>query len=170
MKRPHLLCVLAIALALTIHTFGQDTKPSDKETLVKASKILEQAPFHEKAKDFRAWAVNYVIQTDEVSVVVCGGDIMAPLLDKKNKFSSELIAQYTIGMAAYKISNPASASDENAAQLAGIESALRAYQSMVKEKPKAQYAPMDDLAAKDTSGELKKMVDAANCGKKSSDK
>ena len=171
MQRPHLFFILAIGLLLTFNGFGQDSKPSDKEMLVKASQILEQAPFHEKAKDFRAWAVNYVIQTEDVSVIVCGGDVVAPLLDKKNKFSSELVAQYTIGMAAFKINNPAMAKDENAAQLAGLESAIRAYQAMVKEKPKAQFAPMDDLAAKDSSGELKKMVDAADCTKKkSSDK
>lgn len=170
MKRPLSLFACLFCMCLSIHAFSQDQKPSEKEMLVKASQILEQSPFHEKAKDFRSWAVTYVMQTKDVDVVVCGGSVVAPLLDKKNKYGSELIAQYTIGMAAYKISNPSQANDENAAQLAGLESAIKAYQAMVKEKPKAQFAPMDDLATKLNSGELKKMVDAANCGKKSSDK
>jgi hypothetical protein len=167
MKCPLFLSTFVILLCLSAAAIGQEQKLSDKEMLVKASQILEQSPFHEKAKDFRAWAVNYVIQTKDVDIIVCGGDIVAPLLDKKNKFGSELIAQYTIGMAAFKINNPEQANDENAAQLAGLESAVKAYQAMVKEKPKAQFAPMDDLAAKLANGELKKMVDAANCGKKS---
>ena len=133
--------------------------------LVQIAQMLEEQPFNEKAKDFRAWAITYVIQTDAVSVVVCAGKIVEPLLDKKNKYGSELTGQYTIGMAAFKLKNPDKADDENAAQLAGLESAIKAYQAMVKEKPKAQFVGMDDFAAKLQSGELKKMVDEADCGK-----
>ena len=87
-------------------------------------------------------------------------------MDKKNKYGSELIGQYTIGMAAFKLENPGKKDHENAAQLAGVESMLRAYEQMVKEKSKAKFAGMDELLTKRDNGELKKMIDAANCGKK----
>lgn len=126
---------------------------------------MEVKPFDKEAKDARAWAVRYVIETDEVSVLLCGGEAMKPLLDKKNKFSSELIAQYTIAMAAFKLENPNN-KNENDAQLAGVESALRAYEQMVKEKPKNRFPAMDDLLAKRDSGELKRMIENENCGSK----
>ena len=65
---------------------------------------------------------------------------------EKYKYSSEMFGQYTIGMAAYKLSNPGK--DEASAQLAGYESALLSYEAMVKEEPKAKDSSMDALLAK----------------------
>src|SRR3712207_4169705 len=120
-----ILTLLFIALGAQIG-FGQNT-PSDKETLVKAARFLEQKPFDKDAKKIREWAMLYVIQTKDVSVILCT-DATKTMLDKKNKNSSELLGQYTIGMAAFKLENPDKKTDENAAQLAGFESALKAYE------------------------------------------
>lgn len=136
-----------------------------RSELIKAAQYLEENPFSKDAKGIRAFAVKYVIETDEVSVVVCGGELTSPLLDKKNKNSTELIGQYTIGMAAFKLQNPSN-KNENDAQLAGIESTLRAYEKMTAEKPKTKHDGMDGLLAKRNASELKGLVDQADCGKK----
>lgn len=149
--------------AMAMAAAGQ-SNTDNKDLLLKATQILEVQPFHEKAKDFRGWAMRYIIETDDVSILVCAGPLLEPIMDKKNKYANELLAQYSMGMAAFKLANPDKAKDENAAQIAGIESALRSYESMVKEKPKAKFQGMDDLAAKAKNGELKKMVEDAKCG------
>lgn len=154
------LCAAVLVLQAASHaqSFG-------KQELISASAALEKDPFSGDAKNLRGLAVRYVIETNDVSIIVCGGDLMQPLLDKKNKNSTELIGQYTIGMAAFKLQNPDNA-DENAAQLAGLESALRAYEAMLQKKPKTKHAGMDDLLAKRNSNVLSDLVAKANCGKK----
>ena len=107
--------------------------------------------------------MRYIIETDDVSITVCS-DMLSATMDKKNKNSSELLAQYSMAMAAFKLANPDKAKDENAIQLAGMESMLRSYENMVKEKPKTKFQALDDLVAKREKGELKKLVDDAKCG------
>ena len=164
MKKSIVTFVLFLCVGLTAQvTCGQTAKPTDRETLIKATQILEAQPFQDKAKDFRGWAMRYIIETDDVSILVCS-PMFSAILDKKNKYGDELLAQYSMGMAAFKLSNPDKAKDENAAQLAGMESMLRAYENMVKEKPKAKFQALEDLVAKRDKGELKKFVEEAKCG------
>lgn len=137
---------------------------SDKERLIKAAKFLEENPLDKNAKDIRAWAFTWAAETKDVTVVICGGTA-SPFLDKKLKFGSEMLAQYAIAMTAYKLQNPNS-TDENAAQLAGVESALKVYEKLVADKPKGKAQTIEDLIAKRSSGELAKFVAAADCGKK----
>ena len=167
MKKLSILFSLLFIAVVSTSINAQDQNQKDRETLIKAARFLEEKPLDEKAKAVRGWAVSFVIKTDQVSVVVCGGDFMKPLLDKKNKNGAELIGQYTIGMAAFKLEHPDSKDDENAAQLAGVESALKAYEAIIKEKPKTSLPGMDDLVSKRNKGELRSLVEAAHCaGKK----
>lgn len=166
MKKNIITLVLVLFVLFSVQiAFGQDNeKTSNKELLIKATQILEAQPFHEKAKDFRSWAMRYVIETDDVSVVICGGQLLDAVMDKKNKYSGELLAQYTIAMAAFKLANPDQAKNENAAQLAGMESMLKAYEAMVREKPKAKFNKLEELVTKRNNGELKKLVEDSKCG------
>ncbi len=165
MKKLILFTTFILIFVFTVFGQNSETKMSEKESVIKASQVLESQPFHEKAKDFRSFAVGYVIETKDVNIIVCGGKMMEAILDKKNKYGSELTAQYTIAMAAFKLSNPDN-KNENDAQYAGLVSATKTYENIVKDKPKAKHAGMDDLVIKRENGELRKMVDAANCGKK----
>ena len=140
---------------------GQNDEKNAPETLIKAATFLEQKPLDKKAKDVRSWAVKWIIATDKVTVNVCS--LIISGVDKKYKYNSEVFGQYTIGMAAFKLANPDKAKDEDAAQLAGIESALIAYESMIKEQPMARQAFLDDLLAKRDRRELANFVKENNC-------
>ena len=167
MKKSIITFALFLCVGLTAQIgFGQTPKPDDRETLIKAARFLEEKPLDKDAKNIRGWAMLYIIETKDVSVIICGGDLTKAALEKKNKYGSELLGQYTIGMAAFKLENPAGATDENAAQLAGLESMLKSYEVIIKEKPKAKFAGMDDLIKKRDNGELKAAVETADCGKK----
>ncbi|MEP6903074.1 MAG: hypothetical protein ABJA66_15085 [Actinomycetota bacterium] len=145
--------------------FGQTAPQTDQERLIKASGFLEAKPFDKDAKETRAWAIKWASETTAVTVIVCGGT-GGVLLDKKIKFGGELLGQYLISMTAFKLQNPDKANDENAAQLAGMESVVRTYEAMLKENPKAKAARMDDLLGKRNDGTLAKYVADADCGKK----
>ncbi|HEX4786015.1 MAG TPA: hypothetical protein VH350_16860 [Candidatus Sulfotelmatobacter sp.] len=50
--------------------------------------------------------------------------------------------------------NPANVTDWNAAFLAGMQGALRAYESILRQKSAAKYSFLDDLLAQRESGRL----------------
>ena len=140
-----------------VHTDEKDAP----ETLIRSARLLEQKPLDKDAKKVRGWAMQWLIVTDKVSVKICS--LILSGVDKKYKYGSELIGQYTIGMGAYKLANADKAQDEDAAQQAGIESALASYEAMVAEQPKAKNAFMDELLAKRGQGTLAAYVKENNC-------
>lgn len=155
---------LALILSMAFASFAGDSQKDEKnepEMLIKATRFLEQKPFDKDAKNIRSWAITWVISTDKVSVTVCS--LLVSGIDKKYKYSGEVFGQYTLGMAAFKLANPERAKEEDAAQLAGIESALTSYEAMLREQPKVKNGFMDDLLAKRAQGELSKYVAENNC-------
>jgi hypothetical protein len=156
------ILVFILAPAGICSSFQADEKEAS-EKLIKTARLLEQKPLDKDTKELRAWAIKWLIVTDKVSVGVCS---LMLGVEKKYKYSSDLFTQYTIGMAAYKLSNPDKAQDEDAAQLAGIESAITSYEAIVAEQPKAKNAFMDDLLAKRGQGALAVYVKENNCKNK----
>ena len=158
---------LSMIIALSFVAFAAQASfaQSQKDLVIRTAHALETAPLDKETARMQFEAIRWVIETDEVSITVCG-NAFGPFLDKKNKASTEATAAYTIGMAAFKLEHPEKASDENAAQLAGIETALKLYEAYVKEKPKAKFDPVEGLITKRNSGELAAFVAAANCSKK----
>jgi hypothetical protein len=153
-------CLVVIGLLSSSSAARVYQKEDPAQTLIKASRFLEERPFDKDAKKIRGWAVGWVTETDKVGVKVC------PLIlgvEKRYKYSSELIVQYTIGMAAFKLANPERAGDEDAAQLAGIESAISFYESMIKTEEKSKSSFMNQLLAKRADGSLAQFVKDNNC-------
>ncbi len=141
----------------------QKDEKEEIELLIKSVRFLEERPLDKKAKDVRSWGMKWIIATDKVSVNICSLILSGP---EKYKYNSELLAQYTIGMAAFKLSNPDKASDDGAVQLAGFQSALIVYEAIVAQEPKAKLKFMDDLLAKRADGSLAKYLAENNCKKK----
>lgn len=161
--------MFSVSLLITfvgISTVSASAQQFGPQQLIQATKFLQDKPFDKDAATIRGMAVRYVMETKDVTVIVCGGDITKPFLDKKNKNSTELIGQYTIAMAAIKLLNPG-LDDENAVQLAALNSVLKTYEVMIREKPKTRFEPMDEYIQKRDKGELEALVAAAACGKKS---
>lgn len=127
MKQTSVTCLVVIVLfaAVGLARGGQKDEKDAPARLIKAAEFLEEKPFDKDAKNIRAWAINWIITTDKVSVTVCS--LLISGIDKTYKYSGEIFAQYTIGMAAFKLSSAEKAKDENAVQFSGINSALTAY-------------------------------------------
>lgn len=146
-------------------TFAQSQKDKDRKAFISNARLLEAKPFDPNADAARNWGFKYIADTDEVSVVLCS-EVLKLIPEKKNKFKSELLLQFTFGTAVFKLENPDQKEDESAAQFAGMESMLRTYEKMVAENEKAKSPGMDELITKRDNGELKTLVEGANCGKK----
>jgi len=136
---------------------------TEKGNVIAAARALETTPLSEGTSKIAQRAFKWVAETDEVSLTVCGGTF-GLFSDKKNKQASLMTMAYAVGMAAYKLENPAK--DENAIQLAGLETALKAYEMAVKEKPKTKSDQVEALLTKRANGELAAAVNAGDCGKK----
>lgn len=158
-----LFAILFVAVTAQI-TLAQSQKEKDRAAFIRNAKLLEKKPFDPNAPAVRSWGFKWIADTDQVSVVICS-DSMKLIPEKKNKFKAELLMQYTFGMAVFKLENPDKKNDEKAAQLAGIESMVRTYETMIAEDEKAKNAELDALVAKSKNNELKTLVDAASCKK-----
>ena len=171
MTRSIVFFAVVCLLCATGSVLGQSQSEKDRTAFITNARLLEKVPFNPNAAAAREWGFKWLVETDQVTVAVCGGT-MDLIPEKKNKFKSELLMQQTFGMGVFKLENPDRKSDEKAAQLAGFESMLRAYEVMVQENNKARNAELDSLLAKHKAGELRSIVDGAfdkgKCGSSSS--
>ena len=163
--KPTLLFLLSLLLAcscLAQEKRGPST-PEERELAVKAARLLEADPFHKDAKKAREWFIIWLIQVPDISIELCS-DYLGPVLGSKKNYSFEIFNQMMFSSAAFMIEHPDQANDRAAVNLAGTEGALRAYEAILKSKPKARWEFLDGLIAKREKGELKAYVEdiAAN--------
>ena len=157
------ISMLTVCVALIAFGHLSTQAQTEKENVIAAAKALETAPVDKNTAKMIERAIAWTIATDEVHLIACGGTFSL-FSDKKNKQSSHMTGAYMVGMAAYRLRNPNA--DENAVQLAGLETALKAYEIAVKEKPKTKSDQVEALLVKRSNGELAGIVKAADCGKK----
>lgn len=155
----------SIFLAILFAAFAASTTVahSDRDRVKQAAADISAGTSTREANLNRQEALKWTIQTDEVTLIACGGTFR-PFADKKNKNGTEMTEAYMIGMAANKLDNPGAS--ENAVQQAGVILTLKVSDRLVREKPKTKFQAVDELIAKRDNGELEAFVVAANCGKK----
>lgn len=126
---------------------------------------METAPFDKETVKMSEKAERWITETKDITVGLCGG-VVGQFADKKYKYHNELLTAYDLGMAAFKLENPTKAGDEKAAQLAGVESVFKTYESILKEKPKATSKRTEELLAKRNSGDLRALIDSIDCSQR----
>lgn len=157
------LCLILLLVSSVFGAVNQEPK-DDVARLIAAAKFLEETPLDKRAKDVRRWATEWLIETDKVTVTLCGSLTASVNKPKEYKYSSEIFGQYVIGMAAFKLSNPDK--DEATAQQAGYESALISYEAILKGQPKAKNTFLDELLVKRADGTLAQYISENNCKEK----
>lgn len=166
MKKLAIIFALLFVAVSAQTAFAQSQKEKDRAAFITNAKILEKKPFDPNAAAAREWGFKWVVDTDEVTIGLCT-ETMKLIPEKKNKFKGELLMQFTFGMAVYQLENPDKKSDEVASAVAGLESALRAYEAMVAQNEKAKNSELDALLVKRNNNELRALVEASKCDKKS---
>ena len=145
---------VALAVGLTpASASNARSSPEDRQRLVSIARALEQAPFKPGAKADRKWALDWIVEAPDVSVTVCP-DALAGIVASDYRFAAEIMFQDMFSMAAHAIEHPEAANDPNAQQLAGVEGALLAYRSILRDKPEAKWPALDGLLQTQSAGGL----------------
>ena len=90
----------------------------------------------------------------DVHVPLCPA-LLTEFNGMKYVYSHTITRQYMLASGAFQIENPDKAADTKATTLAAVESVLKTYQSILKQKPDAKAKPLDDMLKKQSQGKLK---------------
>ena len=168
--RRFLIANLAIAIVFLVANSGMaqsqrgPSTPQERETAVKVARVLETDPFHKDAKKMREWLLLFLIGVPDIHVELCTA-YMPPEKPSDKNYGSEIFNQTVFSSAAFVIEHPDQANDRVAAHLAGVEGALKVYETVLATKPKAKSAFYDALLERRNKGELRAFVEEATTTK-----
>jgi hypothetical protein len=151
-------------LACGTSAFAQtraQSSPEDRQRFVSAVESLESAPMSPKLQDDRAWAIQWLTDAPDISVAACL-DSLGGVSEKSYAQAPKIIVQYMIAMAAFIIKTPGKKNDPVAQQLAGVESALSAYQAIRTAGGSARSSALEKLLEIKSEGKLLDFVRRAN--------
>lgn len=132
----------------------QPSTPEERAQALQLTRALEADPLSKDSKEARKWLLLWLMRVPDISVSVCT-DFLSPLYDKKDKnYASDISTQMMFSSAAFVIEHPDQADDEPVVYLAGLEGSLKAYEAILKTRPKAAWPFLDGLIAKRDKGEL----------------
>jgi len=150
----------------SVPSFAQQRGPSTPDERARAIQVANrhaEDPLTKENRKEREWLLRWLIEVPDITVHLCTS-ILGPSALDDFKYSGELIAQVTFSQAAFVIQNPDKASDREAEYRAGLEGALKIYESILKLKPKARNAKLDELLGKRDRGELAAHLKEAMAG------
>ncbi len=163
--------ILAAALALAVlapaaaHARGPSTR-EERKRAVETTRKLEKEPLARSSMEARKWLFQWIVDIPDINVTSCAGPLDALRENEDDTYAQLLYLQSVFGMAAYQIENPKKEKDWVAVQTAGIESVLRAYDSMRKSDSELSYKALDRLGKARKDGKLADIVkkEMAKCG------
>lgn len=161
MKVSKIALLISVVLLLTSPVWAQKKRgpstPEERDTAVKAARLLEVDPFHKDAKKMREWFTLWLIEVPDIHIELCS-DYLGPVAGSNKNYATEIFGQTMFASAAFIIEHPEQANDRVAVNLAGVEGALKVYEAILKTKPKAKWEFLDALLAKRENGEVRSYV------------
>ncbi len=159
------LALLVLAAPRLAEARGPST-PDERKRALEVTRKLEREPLSRKSMQDRRWLFQWIVEIPDINVLSCKGPL-DPLEQDEEGYGQLLYVQSVFGMAAYLIEHPDKKNDWVSVQTAGIESVLRAYESIRKADSAARWKELDRLVTAQKSGKLKGIVqkEMAECGK-----
>lgn len=166
-----LAALVALAPATATAARGPST-PEERRRAVETVRKLEKQPLARSSNEARRWLLQWIVDIPDISVTLCSGPLDALAEDEESPYAKMLYVQAGFGMAAFLVENPRKVKDWAAVQTAGLESVLRAYDSVLRADPEARLDVLDRLETARKTGKLRKVVetDMAECGKPPSER
>jgi hypothetical protein len=155
-----LLFVLCWLLPFSGRLFAAERAPSTAEERAKVIDLahkLETDPLNRQAEEWRVWLAKWIDEVPDVIVPVCPG-LLPQLLRSNRNYSHELAMQVVYSSAAFIVAHPEQQVDQQAVFQAGVEGALKAYQAILKARPRARWYFLDSLIEMRDKGELKEYL------------
>lgn len=154
---------IAVFTCLAIWFFGacanaqaQRREPSTAEERAREVAItrkLEAAPLDESLRPDRQWAILWLVQVPDIQIKLCVS-VLGDYWKSKYKYGPEITGQLTLASAAFVIEHPDKKDDLVAQEVVGVESALKAYQAILKSDPDAKSKALDELLQKQREKQL----------------
>lgn len=137
--------------------------PEERKRFVAIVRKLEKTPLDPSLTPEITWALQWLSDVPDPSVNICF-DPLGPFVEEEYRYDLRIRGQFVLGMGAFLIEHPQKTADRSATFLAGVESALKAYRSILKTKPDAKSQGLDELLSKQEDGELADFVRDASKG------
>jgi hypothetical protein len=146
---------LSLICVLQIHcTVGRGlSTPEERAKAIKVAHVLERDPLAKDAAANRQWLLNWIIEVPDIRFKSCV-DLLGPGVGNQYRYSAEVNQQIIFSAAAFKLEHPDHLRNDTGAYVAGVEGALRVYETLMKSVPDAKSAFLDDLVGKRDRGEL----------------
>lgn len=139
---------------LAVTASAQDTStPEERAQWVEATHKLESAPLDDSVNKQGDAAFKRLSDVHDVHVLLCPA-LLSEFNGMKYAYAHTITRQYMMASGAFQIENPDKAADAKATALAAVESVLKTYQAILKQKPDAKAKPLDDLLKKQSQGKL----------------
>jgi hypothetical protein len=137
--------------------------PEERKRFVTLVHKLEKTPLDLSLNPEVKWALDWLDDIPDVTVNICF-DPLGHFAAEDYRYDSRIRGLFVLGMGVYLLEHPQKAADNTAIYLAGVESALKAYKSILKTRPEAKSRSLDELLAKDDEGLLPDYVRDASKG------
>jgi len=134
---------------------AQDTStPAERAQWAEVTHKLESAPLDDSVNQQGEAAFKRLSDVHDIHVLLCPA-LLSEFNGMKYAYAHTITRQYMMASGAFQIENPDKAADAKATALAAVESVLKTYQSILKQKPDAKAKPLDDMLKKQSQGKLK---------------
>jgi len=148
--------LLLISPSLAQQKRGPST-PEERAKAVQFAHDLESNPLNPQAKNEREWFTLWLIDVPDITVEVCPR-LLGPKIPDKEKYGTEIFSQLMFSEAAFMIEHPDKAADAVSVHTAGVAGALKVYEAILKEHPKAQLKMLDEIITRRDKGDLQNYV------------
>jgi carboxypeptidase Q len=156
------LATLPLFFAICAAEQRQDPRgpstPEERARFVSIARKFEANPLDPSLAKDREWAILWLIQVPDIQTKLCAEVLGSAYKKEKYRHSSEIAAQLLLSGGVFVIENPDKAKDDKAQYLAAVEGVLKAYQSILREEPKATSTALNDLLQKQSQGSLTDFV------------
>ena len=148
--------ILAASIPAESKTRGPST-PQERARALDYIQSLEQNPLAKDSLDKRMWLTEWIVQVPDFTVKSCCKDLDS-LEQVNDTYSNQLRMQAIYSQAGYILRHPNVKSDAEK-EAAGLAGALRAYRSIQRFDPTAQYPVLDNLLSLEKQGKLQQYVE-----------
>jgi len=163
LRRPRLvLCAFILFSSLLVPAAApaEERGPSTAEERAKVidlTRKLEIDPLNPQAEEWRVWLAKWIDEVPDIIIPICP-PLLPQLLRSNRNYAHELAMQVVYSSAAFIVEHPREQVDQQAVFQAGVDGMLKAYQALLKTKPKARWYFLDSLIDMRDKGELKEYL------------
>lgn len=154
MRQSSILMLSCLVSLFVSGAAAQDTStPEERAQWVEVTHKLESAPLDDSVNKQGEAAFKRLSDVHDVHVPLCPA-LLSEFNGMKYAYAHTITRQYMMASGAFIIENPDKAADTKAANLSAVESVLKTYQAILKQKPDAKAKQLDDLLKKQSQGKL----------------